>query len=59
MKGWRTLAFNGGGFLVTLLLAPEIQAVIPADYLPWCVAAAFVVNIGLRFVTTTPVGKSE
>jgi len=49
---WRTRLFNGiGAFVVLvapLLGAPEVQAVIPPKYLPYVIAAVFVINVWMR-----------
>jgi hypothetical protein len=57
MKGWRTLAFNAGSAIVTILEAQEFIDVIPSEYTAWAAFAAFLINMGLRYVTTTPVGQ--
>ena len=54
MKGWKTIAFNGGALAVYILgwdqltqwLSPEMIANLTV-----------LINAGLRFVTTTPVGQ--
>lgn len=49
---WRTRLFNGvGAFLVLiapLLGAPEVQAIIPPKYLPYVIAAVFIINFWMR-----------
>jgi len=49
---WRTRLFNGiGAFLVLaapLLGAPEVQAIIPPQYLPYVIAAVFIINVWMR-----------
>jgi hypothetical protein len=49
---WRTALFNGVGVVLVaiapLLGAPEILAVIPKPYLPYVVAAVFVINYWMR-----------
>ncbi|MCW5722777.1 MAG: hypothetical protein KIS86_16700 [Devosia sp.] len=49
---WRTRLFNGiGAFLVLiapLMGAPEVQAVIPPAYLPYVIAAVFIINVWMR-----------
>ncbi len=60
MKGWRTLAMNGvvilGGVLAYLDTA-GLRDVLPAHY-AWVPIALGAVNVALRLVTTTPVGRS-
>ena len=49
---WRTALFNGiGAFLVAvapLLGAPEILAIIPPKYVPYAMAAVFLINWWMR-----------
>jgi len=49
---WRTRLFDGvGAFLVLvapLLGAPEVQAIIPPTYLPYVIAAVFIINVWMR-----------
>lgn len=58
MKGWRTLVVNAvvGGLAVGLTYAAGINWTTYVEP-QWAVAIVTVVNIGLRLVTTTPVGK--
>jgi len=60
MKGWRTLLINAalGGLAVGLSYAAGINWVDFVDP-HWAVLIVTVVNIGLRFITSTPVGKNE
>ena len=58
-KGWKTLTFN---ILTAFLTVAEMQGavdVIPAEYQAWFTLAVALANVGLRFVTTTPVGVSK
>lgn len=64
MKGWRTLIVNGlvivGGALVTYLAGPEAQNAMKefaAEHPTWGPMALAAVNFGLRFITTSAVGK--
>ena len=49
---WRTRLFNGIGALLVLVApllgAPEVQAVIPPKYLPYVIAAVFIINVRMR-----------
>ena len=60
MKGWRTLGFN-----ILMAIAPVLQATGAADLgLTGNSAAVYasvitLINMGLRFITTTPVGKKD
>ena len=63
MKGWRTIGFN----LLLMLLAGVDQALkqsgamepIPAQWYPLILGAVNLVNLGLRTITNTPVGKQQ
>jgi hypothetical protein len=56
-KGWRTILFN---FVTGGLAALEaVDAVSLGAVGPWLPMLVMLGNIGLRFVTTTPVGKAE
>lgn len=57
LKGWRTLAFNALALVVMLADMREVVDAIPSDMEPWFALAVAVANIGLRYVTTTPVGR--
>lgn len=49
---FRTWLVNGVGTFIVLIApilgAPEIQAVIPKPYLPYVIAAVFLINIWMR-----------
>lgn len=61
MKGWRTLLANAlivlAGIIAYLDMA-GLAAIIPPKY-SWVPIAIGVLNIVLRYMTTTPVGKKE
>ena len=57
MKGYRTIAINAALAVLPILQLAEVIAVIPAEYLDWYVAGVAVLNIVLRAITTTPVGR--
>lgn len=70
MKGWWTAAFNifaaspvlldvTQPLLVAILLLPEFQALVPESLLPYYVLAVTAVNLWLRSITDTPIGKAE
>ena len=58
-KGWRTVATNA----VIAVLAPvaevlpEIQAALPDDWAVYALVATNLMNLVLRKITTTPMGK--
>lgn len=64
MKGYKTLAFNGVGFLVMLAqvitefgYSQELQFFATEEVMPYIMLAILAANIVLRILTTTPVGK--
>jgi hypothetical protein len=66
MKGFRTLIVNG--FVAALPVVGEILAfldvfdwrsVLPPDTAGWFILFIGLLNIGLRAVTTTPMGKKD
>lgn len=61
MKGWRTLLANGlivlAGIVAYLDMA-GLSGILPSKY-AWLPVAVGVLNIVLRYVTTTAVGKKE
>jgi len=63
-KGWRTIIINVLLSILplievvgTLLNMPEMRGVIPPEYLPWYGLAVAIINMILRKLTTTPLGK--
>ncbi len=58
MTGYRTLAFNFLAALLPLLEMAEITSMIPAEYLNYYIIAIALANVGLRVITTTPVGRA-
>lgn len=67
-KGWRTIIVNTIALIPPTIDAvlpmvaeiaglPEVQALIPADKLPYYALGLAVANIYLRAITDTPVGK--
>ncbi|MCR9239673.1 MAG: hypothetical protein NXI17_23630 [Alphaproteobacteria bacterium] len=64
MKGFRTIIVNS--MVAVLPLAVELLAfldlfdwrsVLPAESAGWFILFIGLINIGLRFITTTPVGQ--
>lgn len=60
MKGWKTLVFNGAVIIVPVLLQ-YLASVNWADYVSPTIALYIVtvVNMMLRAITTTPIGRKE
>lgn len=56
MKGWRTIGVNVATFLVALLAWPELTKFVEPQYV---VMGTGVVNIFLRYITSTPILKGE
>lgn len=65
MKGFRTIFVNSA--VAAIPLAAELlsfldvfdwRSVAP-EYAGWFILVVGVLNIGLRFITTTPVGKKD
>lgn len=57
MKGWRTVAANVLSTAVPFLMLTEWREVVPESYLPFWMLFIALMNVSLRMVTTTPVGK--
>lgn len=69
LKGWWTVAFNIAAasplaldaaqpLITAILLLPEFQALIPEALLPYYGLFLAAVNIWLRSITDTPIGKA-
>ncbi len=63
-KGWKTIAFNSLAMspvaldiLGYVLSYPSIQNIIPEGYMDEYTLGIGVVNLILRYMTTTPVGQ--
>lgn len=59
MKGWRTIVFNTLTLILPIMEMSEWKDIIPNEYLPHYMAAVAIINLALRLVTTTPVGKKN
>lgn len=64
-KGWRTVIFNTvagipliGAQIASALVGFDWAAISP-KYAAWCGLAVFVLNIVLRAVTSSPMGKTD
>ncbi len=56
IKGWRTMLFNVAAMALPVLELTEVRDVMPDEWLPWYALAVALANMGLRYITTTPVG---
>ncbi len=70
LKGYRTVILNtiAGAFaalnaalphLVDVLGMPELRGLLPQGWLPYYALALALLNIWLRTITTTPVGRRD
>ena len=59
MKGWRTVAVNILATIIPILSLTEWVAVLPKEYLPYYALAIALLNVLLRAITDTPMGKSK
>lgn len=66
MKGYRTLTFNVAAMLplilelaMQIIIDPEFGALIPEEWLTEYGLTVAVINILLRRITTTPMGRSQ
>lgn len=70
LKGYRTLILNSiAGALAAIEVAlpplldvlgmPELRGLMPEGWLPYYALALALLNIWLRTITTTPVGRRE
>jgi hypothetical protein len=59
MKGLRTTVLSGVTLLIAILAMPEVQGVVPDDWLPLTMAIVAVLNLMLRLDTNTSVGKKS
>lgn len=59
MKGYRTIAVNVLSAAIPIMELTEWRAVLPDGWLPWYILGLALANVGLRMITTTPVGKKQ
>lgn len=57
LKGWRTWLANIVMMILPILELTEWREVLPEGYVPYYVIAVAVVNMAMRAITTTPLGK--
>ena len=59
MKGYRTVLFNAVAAIIPVLEVSGHQLGLEGSGLAWYTVAITVINLGLRAITHTPIGKSE
>lgn len=59
LKGWRTLGFNILAATLTVLQATDFTQLLPSKYIWATGMIVALVNVALRMITTTPIGKSQ
>lgn len=59
MKGFKTVLFNIGAAIMPVLEVSGVEMGLEGDSLAYYGLGVTVVNLILRFFTTTAVGKSE
>lgn len=57
LKGWKTVLINVALTIIPVLELSEFANVLPDEYLKWYALGMAIVNIWLRAVTSTPMGK--
>jgi len=57
LKGWRTWIANSLMAIMPILQLSEVTAVMPPAWLPWYALVIVLVNMWLRKITTSPLGK--
>jgi hypothetical protein len=59
MKGYRTIIFNALSAVVPIVSLTEWHAIFPAEWLPYWLFAVALINVYLRTVTSTALGRRE
>lgn len=59
LKGWWTVLFNIANAVLLTMEVYEAKWSVPDEWLTVWMAAFIAANFLLRFMTTTPVGRSE
>jgi hypothetical protein len=57
LKGYRTMAVNTLLMVMPILEMSELLSVLPEGWQNWYAIAMAVINLWLRSITTTPMGK--
>jgi len=58
MKGYRTIAANALFAVIPIVELTEFRDILPPEWLPFYALGVVLANMALRYLTTTPVGKS-
>lgn len=58
-KGYRTIIINALASILPILELTEVMNVMPPDWQPWYALGLVLLNLFLRAITTTPVGRKE
>lgn len=59
LKGWRTMIVNAALSVLPVLQLTEVAQVMPDDWLGWYALIMALINMYMRKITTTPMGKSK
>ncbi len=59
MKGYRTIIWNAANAVIPAMQAVDAAYQIPAEWMPYWIAAFIVGNVILRIKTTTALGASK
>lgn len=59
VQGWRTFGFNMLTAILGVIAAADLIPLVPAKYAWAATVIISVANLGLRVITSTPVGKAQ
>ena len=59
LKGWRTVIANLLMSVMPVLELTEITQALPDEWLPWYALGMALVNMWLRAITTSPMGRKQ
>lgn len=59
LKGWRTWLVNAALAVLPIVELAEFRDILPDNYVKWYALGVVLVNMWLRKMTTTPLGRSE
>ena len=57
LKGWRTWIVNLLAIILPILELTELQHVLPDGWMPWYALSLALLNMYMRKITTSPLGK--